>query len=426
LRALYTDLYQLTMAAGYFAAAKTAETATFELFVRRLPANRDFLVVCGLDQALTYLQDLRFTPEEIRYLRQLPQLARANSAFWDYLADFRFRGDIHAVPEGTVMFAGEPLLTVRAPLVEAQIPETYLLSTIGFQTLIASKAARIVGAAAGRDVVEFGCRRAHAPEAGALGGRAAYLGGCIGTSNVQAGREFGIPVFGTAAHSWVLSFAGEREAFQNLQKLLGPHTVQLIDTFETVEGARKAVALGEPLRGVRLDSGDLLALSKQVRGILDTAGLGHVKIMATNDLDEDTIAALLSGGAPIDVFGVGTSLATSFDAPALSAVYKLVEIEANGERRFVSKHSEGKRTAPGQKQVYRFERHDLVTLFSEPAPAGGEKLLRPMMLRGETVDHVKNTRAIRDYAAGQIARCGRAGHRVEMSAQLQQLCERST
>jgi nicotinate phosphoribosyltransferase len=272
LRALYTDLYQLTMAAGYFMAGKTQETATFELFVRRLPPRRDYLVVCGLEQAVDYLTRLRFEAREIAYLQGLPQFSQAPAGFWDYLAEFRFTGDLFAVPEGTVMFAGEPLLTVRAPLIEAQIPETYLLSTIGFQTVIASKAARILAAAAGRDVVEFGCRRAHAPEAGCLAGRAAFLAGCAGTSNVEAGMRFGVPVFGTAAHSWVLSFEQELESFRQLQKLLGEKTVQLIDTYDTAEGARRAVEAGRPLWGVRLDSGDLLALSKEVRAILDAAG----------------------------------------------------------------------------------------------------------------------------------------------------------
>jgi nicotinate phosphoribosyltransferase len=418
------------MAAGYFAAAKTNEIATFELFVRRLPAQRDFLVVCGLDQALTYLEDLRFTAEDIRFLSGLSQFARANSAFWDYLAAFRFTGDVDAVPEGTVLFAGQPLLTIRAPIIEAQIPETYLLSTIGFQTLIASKAARIVRAAAGRSVIEFGCRRAHSPDAGALGGRAAYLGGCVGTSNVQAGREYGIPVYGTAAHSWVLSFEREQEAFAQLQSLLGEHTVQLIDTYNTPQGARHAVALGAPLKAVRLDSGDLITLSKQVRAILDAAGCQHVKIMATNDLDEYTITTLLAAQAPIDTFGVGTSLATSFDAPALSAVYKLVEIEtptpSGSQARYVSKNSEGKFTVPGRKQLYRFPDHDLITLYAEPAPPQAQKLLCPVIRAGQTLDHVKSAGTIRAYATAQIESFGRPNRRIEQSPALQQLSARFT
>ncbi len=222
---LLTDLYELTMAAGYLRAGKARDRATFELFVRRLPANRNFIVAAGLHLAVDYLLSLRFTPEEIEYLRTLSQFSRVAPDFFDTLRDLRFTGDVFAVPEGTPVFAGEPLLTVRAPLMEAQIVETYLLAAIGFESLVASKAARIVEAASGRTVVEFGTRRAHSPEAGVLAGRAAYIGGCIGTSNTLAGMRYGIPVFGTAAHSWVLSFEDEVESFRRLQQLLGPATV---------------------------------------------------------------------------------------------------------------------------------------------------------------------------------------------------------
>lgn len=312
------------------------------------------------------------------------------------------------------MFAGEPLMRLRAPLIEGQIPETYLLSTLGFQTVIASKAARILKAAGGRDVVEFGSRRAHAPEAGCLAGRAAYVAGCVGTSNVEAGIRFAVPVFGTSAHSWVLSFASEMEAFRKLQELLGERSVQLIDTYDTIEGARRAIEAGQPLWGVRLDSGDLMKLSREVRELLDAAGMQAVKIMATNDLDEDTIAALVSGGAPIDVFGVGTSLATSFDAPAVSAVYKLVEIE----ERHASKRSEGKQTLPGAKQVYRFADRDVVGLHGENV--GGEPLLKQVVASGQAIVDEKNLTRIREYARGQIAAYGSA-RKVELSASLSAL-----
>ena len=422
MRALYTDLYQLTMAAGYWTAGKTQETATFELFVRRLPANRDYLVVCGLEQAIEYLTGLRFTDREIAYLQTLPQFERTAPGFWDFLRSFCFTGDLFAVPEGTVMFPGEPLLTIRAPLIEAQIPETYLLSMIGFQTLIASKAARIVAAAAGHDVVEFGCRRAHSPEAGCLAGRAAFLAGCAGTSNLEAGMRFAVPVFGTAAHSWVLSFDDEATAFSRLQELLGDFTVQLIDTYDTLEGARKAASLGRPLRAVRLDSGDLLALSKGVRKILDDANLQDVKIMATNDLDEHTIAALVAHSAPIDIYGVGTSLATSYDAPALSAVYKLVEIESNGTTRYVSKHSEGKRSVPGRKQVFRLPDRDIIGLHSDNIP-GAERLLRQLIADGQPLVDEKNIRRIQAYAREQITAYGRPNRPVELSESLARLAD---
>lgn len=416
MRALFTDLYQLTMAAGYWMSGKSGEIATFEMFVRRLPARRDYLVVAGVEQAVRYLTELRFTEEELNYLKGLGQFAAAPSGFWDYLKGFRFTGDVDCVAEGTVLFAGEPVMQVRAPLIEGQIPETYLLSTIGFQTLIASKASRIVAAAAGRDVVEFGCRRAHTPEAGSLGGRAAYLAGCTGTSNVEAGMRYGVPVFGTAAHSWVLSFEQEREAFLRLQQLLGPRTVQLIDTYDTVEGARTAAALGQPLWGVRLDSGDLDVLSRQVRAVLDETGLHSVKIMATNDLDEDSIARLVAAGAPIDVYGVGTSLATSFDAPALSNVYKLVEVAG----RPAAKRSEGKQTLPGAKQLYRYDDRDVVGLEGE-THAGATPLLRPIVRGGVDVGARPGLAEARAYAQDQVAKFGKAGRKVEISASLREL-----
>src|SRR5579864_4376734 len=253
---LLTDLYELTMAAGYFEAGKTAERATFELAIRRLPPNRNFALVAGLPQAVDFLLNLRFTAEEVDYLRGLPQFHNVSTGFFEYLRGFRFTGDLFAVPEGTPLFGGEPMLTVRAPIIEAQIPETYLLSAITFQSLIATKAARCAAAAEGRDVVEFGTRRAHTPEAGVLGARAAYLGGCSATSNTLAGFRYAIPVSGTSAHSWVMSFPCEMEAFRKLQRTLGEATVQLLDTYDSLEGARRAASLGKPLWGVRLDSGD--------------------------------------------------------------------------------------------------------------------------------------------------------------------------
>src|SRR5580704_11056516 len=248
------------MAAGYYEAGKSAEWATFELAIRRLPKNREYVLLAGLQQALEYLLALRFTGQEIDYLHALPQFARVSAGFFECLREFRFTGDVWAAPEGTMLFAGEPILTVQAPIMEAQIPETYLLSTLTFQTLIATKAARVVQAAEGRGVVEFGTRRAHTPEAGVLGARAAYIGGCIGTSNTLAGFRFGVPVMGTCAHSWVMSFPSEQEAFRQLQRVLGPNTIQLVDTYDSAEGTRRAAALGRPLWGIRLDSGDFLPL----------------------------------------------------------------------------------------------------------------------------------------------------------------------
>ncbi len=402
MNALLTDFYELTMAAGYFEAGKAAERATFELGIRRLPANRNFVLAAGLAQVVDYLLNLSFTAGEIAYLRSLPQLRHAPSEFFDYLGRLRFTGDLFAVPEGTPLFAGEPLLTVRAPIIEAQIPETYLLAAITFPALVASKAARCVAAAAGRPVAEFGTRRAHTPEAGVLGARAAYIGGCATTSNTLAGHRYGIPVSGTAAHSWVMSFASESEAFRRLQASLGEQTVQLIDTYDTLEGARHAAELGKPLWGVRLDSGDFAALSRQVRAILDSARLGDAKIMASGDLDEYRIRELVRDGAPIDAFGVGTQLATSADAPHMGAVYKLVEVDVGGGiQRFTAKYSADKTTRPGAKQIFRAAARDVVTVSGDCGQ--GEALLRPVILGGELVEPLPSAAEARERAARSLA-----------------------
>jgi nicotinate phosphoribosyltransferase len=424
MKALHTDLYQLTMAAGYFESGKAGETAVFELFVRRLPANRDYLIAAGLQQAVEYLLELHFTGEQVDYLRTLPQFERVTSGFWEYLRSFRFTGDLFAMQEGTPFFPAEPIAVLRAPIAEAQIPETYLLAALGHQSMFAAKAWRIVRAARGRSVVEFGTRRAHGVEAGVLTGRAAYIAGCAGTSNVETGFRFGVPVFGTCAHSWVLSFESETESFRELQKLLGEGTVYLIDSYDTVEGARKAVDLGRPMWGVRLDSGDLVSLSKQVRAILDAAGFQDAKIMASSDLNEDRIAELLSEGAPIDSFGVGTELATSFDAPAVSAVYKIAEIG----KRYVAKYSSDKRTYPGAKQVFRYPERDIIGYAAECAPdvlnpARPEVLLRPVIIGGSLVEPLPSISEIREYCAQALSRISR-DHKVEYSPQLLAMAER--
>jgi len=407
------------MAAGYFSAAKHHDVATFELSVRRLPKNRDFIIVAGLQQALEYLANLHFTSEEIAYLRELPQFANASPDFFDYLAGFRFTGNVFAVPEGTPMFAGEPIMTIKAPIIEAQIPETFLLSTITFQTLIATKAWRVSRAAQGREVFEFGTRRAHSPEAGVLGARASFIGGCAGTSNTLAGFRFGVPVVGTAAHSWIMSFDSEIEAFRQLQKLLGEKTVQLIDTYDTLEGARRAISLGVPLFGVRIDSGNFLALSREVRSLLDQAGMSHVKIMLSGDLNEDRIADLLAQNAPVDSFGVGTELATSADAPSMGAIYKIVELESNGVTRATAKFSAEKASLPGAKQVFRYPDRDLVACSGECA-CGAEALQKPVMVNGEIVCRRTLWQA-RDRARKQMSGIDLKEHMVEYSQELQEL-----
>ncbi len=408
---LLTDLYELTMAAGYFEAGKTEEKATFEYTVRRLPPNRNFLLAAGLPQVVDYLLNLSFTGEEIDYLRGLPQFRKAAAAFFDYLREFRFTGDLFAAPEGTPLFSGEPFLTIRAPLIEAQIPETYVLAAVAFPTSIASKAARCVEAAGGRPVVEFGTRRAHTPEAGILGARAACIGGCAGTSNTLAGLRYGIPVMGTSAHSWVMSFASEIEAFRQLQRVLGDATVQLVDTYDTLEGARHAAQLGRPLWGVRIDSGDFAALSRQVRAILDEAGLGDAKIMASGDLDEHRIHDLVAAGAPIDAFGVGTQLATSGDAPSLSATYKLVELEIGGIQRFTAKYSEDKISRPGAKQVFRDVARDVIARSGECGR--GEALLQPVVLGGQLVEPLPGVEQARKRAAESLAKLPPALRQLE-------------
>ena len=401
MNALLTDLYELTMAAGYFESGKVDERATFEFTIRRLPEHRNFVLAAGLPQVVDYLLNLRFTADEIEYLRALPHFRHVSSSFFDYLRGFRFTGDLFAVLEGTPLFATEPVLTIRAPIIEAQIPETYLLAAITFPTLIATKAARMAEAAAGREVVEFGTRRAHTAEAGVIGARAAYIGGCAGTSNTLAGFRYGIPVMGTAAHSWVMSFACEGEAFKKLQRVLGEHTVQLIDTYDTLQGAKHAAKYGRPLAAVRLDSGDVLELSKQVRAILDDAGLRDTKIMASGDLDEFKIRDLVRAGAPIDSFGVGTQLATSADAPAMSAIYKLVELEIQGIKRFAAKFSPDKISVPGAKQVFRDVARDVIARSGECGK--GEALMRPVILGGQLVEPLPTLDQSRARAAGMLA-----------------------
>jgi nicotinate phosphoribosyltransferase len=340
------------MAAAYFDSDFCAE-ASFELFVRSLPPERSYLIAAGLEQGLDYLERVRFHPPEIEYLRQLPVFRHISRDFFDYLHSFHFTGEVWAIAEGTPVFHDEPLLRVTAPIIEAQIVETFLLSTVTFQTMIASKAARIVEAAQGRDVIEFGTRRAHGPEAGTLAARAAYIGGCVGTSNVEAGQKFGIPVFGTLAHSFVMAYHEEEEAFRRFQQLFREHSVLLVDTYYTLGAIEKIIRSGMRPAAVRLDSGDLYELSREVRRKLDNAGLKDTKIFATSDLDEYVISELLARGAQVDAFGVGTSLATSKDAPSLGGVYKLVDVYSDDGPSYRAKLSGGKATYPGCKQVFR-------------------------------------------------------------------------
>ncbi len=406
--ALVTDLYQLTMLAGYVARGRHLSTrATFELFVRRLPRNRNFIICAGLEEVLSFLEALHFEEAEVAWLGRQPQFASAPRAFFDYLRTLAFSGDVWAVREGTPVFANEPMLRVTAPLGEAQLVETALLATVNFQTSIASKGARVVLAAEGRPVMEFGARRAHGLEAALQAARAACLAGCAGTSVVEAGRRWSVPLSGTMAHSWVMAAPDEISAFDDYQSLFGAHSVLLLDTYDTAAAARAIVAHGLRPPAVRLDSGDLAALSREVRAIFDEGGLGATRILASGDLDEYEIAKLIAAGAPVDGFGVGTSVATSIDAPALGGVYKLVEVEDERGPRMVRKASAGKATWPGRKQVWRVMEgecavRDVIALHDEPPVAGARPLLDPVIRNGTVVcrDSFADARA---YCATQIA-----------------------
>ena len=388
--AFSTDLYQLTMMAGYFKRGMLPIRATFELFVRRLPRNRAYLVAAGLDQALAYLEALTFSKDDIDWLQSQSAFRRVPPAFFEYLSGFRFSGEVWAMREGTPFFPMEPILRVSAPIAEAQLAETALLAILNFQTSIASKGARIVHAAGDRPVMEFGARRAHGVEAALLAARAAYLAGCVGTSFVEAGRKFGIPLSGTMAHSWILAAPSEMDAFISYAELFDQHTVLLLDTFDVNAAMKTLIDSGLRPAGVRIDSGDLAAASRSVRDRLDRAGLTSTRIIVSGDLDEWKIAELVESGAPIDTFAVGTALATSDDAPALGGVYKLVELEDRGSVRKVMKRSEGKATWPGAKQVWRAEQDgvaigDLISLHDEKPPSSAEALLEPVMRDGRRI-----------------------------------------
>ena len=384
---LLTDLYELTMAAGYFQSGFEAR-ATFELFVRQLPPERNYLVAAGLEQALDFLQNVRFAVDEIEYLRREPVFRHVHQDFFDYLSQFRFTGEACAIPEGTVVFANEPLLRVTAPIIEAQLVETRLLCAINSQTTVASRAARLVTAAAGKPVVEFGARRAHGAEAGIFAARASWIAGCAGTSNVIAAKMFGIPAYGTQAHSWVMAYQDEAQAFAKFLDVFPEGATLLLDTYNVRQALPKIIAAGRKPSGVRLDSGDMAADSRWVRAQLDRAGWRDVQIFASGDLDERKISSLLRRGAKIDAFGVGSALVAPTDTRNLSMIYKLVELEHGGKTRQAVKLSEQKSTFPGRKQVFRFTdkrnrwSHDLIGLENE-IHKDAQELLIPVMRSGQ-------------------------------------------
>jgi nicotinate phosphoribosyltransferase len=398
---LSTDLYQLAMAAAIFDNGRSHEQATFEMFVRSLPKTRSYLITAGLEEVLDYLHTLQITGEQIDSIRCHPSFKNVSPEFFDYLAQFKFTGDVWAMPEGSAVFANEPMLRITAPIIEAQFVETYILATMNFQTMIASKAARMVTAARGRSIIEFGTRRAHGSEAGLLAARAAYLCGCVGTSNVEAGFLFGIPVFGTLAHSFIMSFDDEDEAFQAFLRVFPETATLLVDTYDTLEAVRRLAAIKEKFAAIRLDSGDLLRLSIEARQILDRAGKTEVKIFVSGDLNEYLIADLLAKGAKIDAFGVGTQLATSFDRPALGGVYKLVSLADGGEVKMKMKLSPEKATYPGAKQVWRnTDEHgryagDVIALENENAPEKPGKW-RPLLNQVMSAGMAHEERAIHE------------------------------
>lgn len=404
---LLTDLYQLNMLQAYLDHGKT-ETAVFEFFVRKLPARRGFLVAAGLEQALSFLEALHFSDEDLTWLKST---GRFRDDLIRYLGELRFIGDVDAVAEGTVVFPNEPLLRVTAPLPVAQLVETRLINLIHFQSLIATKAARIVLVAGGRRLIDFGLRRAHGAEAGLLAARASFVAGFDGTATALAAPLYGIPIYGTMAHSFVQAYDDEVAAFEAFARARPENLVLLIDTYDTEAAAKKVVALaprlqtvGIGIQGVRLDSGDLADLSRKVRCILDEGGLKDVIVFASGGLDEDEIAALLAAGAPIDGFGVGTSLTTSADAPALDCAYKLQEYAGLARR----KRSAGKATWPGRKQVWR--RYDTDgrmagdVLTIEGDRQAGEMLIQPMMRGGHRVGAAPSLADIRARAARDLAR----------------------
>jgi nicotinate phosphoribosyltransferase len=417
---LLTDLYELTMASGYVQTHFHA-ISTFELFARHLPARRNYLVAAGLEQALTFLENVRFNADEIAFLRRNPVFSNIRAEFFEYLANFHFTGEVWAVPEGTIVFPGEPLLRITAPIAEAQIFETYLLAVISYQTMVASKAARVVTAAEGRQVVDFGARRGHGGEASLLAARAAAIGGVAGTSNVLAGLQFGLPVYGTQAHSWVMAHDRESEAFSSFLDAFPKNATLLLDTYDVRNALREIIAVGRKPSGVRLDSGDVAKDSRWVRRQLDQAGWKDVKIFASGDLDEYRIAELLRRGAAIDAFGVGTALSTPGDAPHLNMIYKLVEVERDGKIWEAAKLTRAKVTYPGRKQVFRHTsangefRYDRVALEKEPAQ-GGKPLLVQVMRAGQRVTLPDPVEVAREHCRSGLAHTPKSCRQIRHAA----------
>lgn len=400
---LFADLYELTMLSAY-GACGIREAATFSLFIRELPESRNFFLACGLDDLLDELASFRFRSHDIAYLRSLDMFPES---LFDDLPGFRFAGDVFAVAEGTPIFANEPLLEVTAPIGQAQVLETLIVNQISLQTVLASKAARVVAAAAGRPVVDFGARRAQGLDAALKGARAFAIAGVAGTSLLAAGARYHIPVVGTMAHSFVQTFDDEREAFAAFAEVY-PTTVLLVDTYDTLQGVRHVIELARRigddcrLTGVRLDSGDLDALSRAARAMLDEAGLQRLKIVASGGLNETRIDALAKAGAPIDIFGVGTDMSVAADAPALDIAYKLTEFAGSGRMKLSGR----KVTTPGRKQTFRQTADGVVArdiIARRDETHEGMPLLEPVMLGGEPLKERASLVVLRDRATAMIA-----------------------
>lgn len=404
---LLTDLYQLTMLQGYFDGGME-ETAVFEFFVRKLPPQRNFLIAAGLEQALGFLENARFTPEDLEWVSRQSAFRRE---FVEHLVKWRFSGDVHAMPEGTIFFPNEPILRVTAPLPQAQLVESRLINLIQFQSLIASKAARSVLLAPDKLLVDFGLRRAHGAEAGLLAARASYLAGFSGSATVLAEAVYGVPVYGTMAHSFIQAHDDEKTAFDHFAHSLPGNVILLIDTYDTEAAAEKVVQLapklereGIKIRGVRLDSGDLADHAFKVRRILDAGGLQYVTIFASGSVDEYVIKRLAEKNAPIDGFGIGTHMDTSADAPYLDCAYKLVEYAGKARR----KRSEGKVLWPGRKQVFRsYDQAGHISgdiLALETDQLAGERLIRLVMKQGRRIGAAASLRELREKTLEQLKR----------------------
>jgi len=433
---MFTDLYELTMCASYFD-NKKFEPATFDLFIRRLPPNRSYFLFAGLEQVLLFLEEVRFTEEHIDFLKK----QGFKKEFLEYLKNFKFTGEVWSIPEGTIAFPNEPLIRVTAPIIEAQLIETFVLNTVNLQTTIATKASRVVTAAKGRTVIEFGLRREHGTDAGMKVARSSYIAGCNGTSNVLAGMKYDIPIFGTMAHSFIMLFEREIDSFRAFVKTFPDKSTLLIDTFDDIKGAEKAAIVAKELEekgfklgGVRLDSGDLAQLSKKVRELLDKNDLKNVKIFASGDLDEYKVEELLKEGAKIDAFGVGTKMGTSADRPYVDIIYKLSEkTNEKGKLSPVMKLSKGKTTLPGRKQVFRFKDEkssfvkDVIALEDEKID--GEPLLVKVMEKGRIVYDLPSLEEIRKRTLESLSRFpekykklkGAPHYPVELSLELKKL-----